>query len=116
IEASGGAGKSGLTGGRREKHSPGSAMSSSFSAIRSCDRGSHTLGPTQRVAPDEPTAVILHGGISEGGGPARSTETLNGHEAGNGGNGQGNPIEVPTILLYSEEGLRCTLRTHPAPL
>jgi hypothetical protein len=76
-------------------------MSSSFSAIRFCDLGSHTLGPAQRVAPDEPTAVILHGGVSEGGGPARSMETLNGHEAGNGGNGQGNPTGVSTTLLYS---------------
>src|SRR5215470_18212664 len=71
IVASGGAGKSGLTGGRGERHSLGRAMSSSFNAIRSSALGSHAPGPAKRVIPDEPAAVIPHGGLGEGGGPAR---------------------------------------------
>jgi len=39
----------------------------------------------QRVTLEEPAAVILHGGICEGGDVSGATVDLNAHEAGNGG-------------------------------
>jgi hypothetical protein len=53
--------------------------------------GSHVLGLVRRILPEEPTGVIPHGGICEGGGSAGATGNLNGHAAGNGGYGQGKP-------------------------
>ena len=55
----------------------------------------------QRATLEEPAAVILHGGICEGGDVSGATVDLNAHEAGNGGQSQGTP-KAHCVLLYSE--------------
>jgi len=49
---------------------------------------------------EEPSAVVPHARICEGGGPDYIMENLNGHEAGNGGYSQGEPVDVvrPPLL------------------
>ena len=43
------------------------------------------LGKEQRATLEEPAAVILHGGVCEGGDVSEAMVDLNAHEAGNGG-------------------------------
>jgi hypothetical protein len=50
---------------------------------------------------EEPAAGNLHGGVCEGGDVIDAMVDLNGHEAGNGGNGQGKP-KAHGVLLYSD--------------
>jgi hypothetical protein len=45
-----------------------SLLTASFGHIRFCAPGSRDLGPARRVLPEEPTAVVLHGGVCDGGG------------------------------------------------
>src|SRR5215469_17181030 len=66
--ASGVSGRSGWIEGRGEGPSHGKPTHSSSGAIRSCAPGSRDLGPARRGLLEEPTAVILHGGVCEGGG------------------------------------------------
>jgi hypothetical protein len=44
----------------------------SYGNIRCCDPGSCIPGRGQGVKLEEPAAVILHGGVCEGGDPSRS--------------------------------------------
>ena len=50
---------------------------------------------------EEPAAVILHGGVCEGGELSVAMVDLNAHAAGNGGQSQGKP-KAQGVLLYSE--------------
>jgi len=55
----------------------------------------------QGVVLEEPAAVILHGGVCEGGELSVAMVDLNAHAAGNGGQSQGKP-KAQGVLLYSE--------------
>ena len=57
----------------------------SYGDTRLCVHGSCILGKVQRATLEEPAAVILHGGICEGGDVRGATVDLHAHEAGNGG-------------------------------
>jgi RNA-directed DNA polymerase len=62
---------------RRTRDSPsvGRRTSSSCAATRCCVRGSHTFGSERRVIPEEPTAVVPHGGVCGGGRSAAPRRT-----------------------------------------
>ena len=77
-------------------------MQPSSGNIHCCSHGSHILGTGRGVTPEEPAAVILHGGVCEGGELDDAMVDLNGHEAGNGGYSQGRPT-ARRAFLYSEE-------------
>src|SRR6202008_4482609 len=62
-------GRSGSNGGRGDSPSVGKGTRRSCAVIRCDVRGSHTLGPVRGVRPEEPTAIIPHGGVCEGGRP-----------------------------------------------
>jgi hypothetical protein len=66
-----------------------------------CNLGFYTLGMVQGGTLEEPTAVILHGGVCEGGRVDGVMVDLNGHAAGNGRHSQGIP-KARRPLLYSE--------------
>src|SRR5580704_5855179 len=76
-------------------------MRHSFVAILCCFHGSPTLGTGRGVAPEEPAAVNLHGGVCEGGARRAAMADLNGHATGNGGHSQGTPT-AHRALLYSD--------------
>src|SRR5580698_7270158 len=76
-------------------------MRHSFVAILCCFHGSPILGTGRGVAPEEPAAVNLHGGVCEGGARRAAMADLNGHATGNGGHSQGTPT-AHRALLYSD--------------
>ena len=75
----------------------------SLTSIRCCDRVSLDPGPARGVVLEEPSAVVPHARFCEGGGPDYVMESLNGHEAGNGGYSQGEPVDVVRPPLLGSE-------------
>src|SRR5580658_4801874 len=76
-------------------------MTQSCGTIRCCYHGSCIPGRGHGVTLEEPAAVILHGGVCEGGDLKTAKVDLNAHEAGNGGQ---KPRKAYSLLslLYSE--------------
>jgi hypothetical protein len=80
-------------------------MTQSCGTIRCCYHGSCIPGRGHGVTLEEPAAVILHGGVCEGGDLQTAKVDLNAHEAGNGGQ---KPRKAYSLLslLYSESAIR----------
>jgi hypothetical protein len=83
-------------------------MQPSYGNTHCCRRECYILGKVRGVTLEEPAAVILHGGVYEGGEPDGVMVDLSAHEAGNGGQRQGTPT-TRRAFLYSEACFSYTL-------